>query len=138
MVIATGGYSGNKEMLKKYCPDYTEDARVNGIQHMGDGLLMAIDVGAATEDLGNLLSMGPFFDGSLQVSVVSVESNTVWVNRRGERFADESTYLPSESANALNRQPGKISYTLFDEAIKQSFIEEGLIKGDSPVVSVRQ
>ena len=129
VVIATGGYSGNKEMLKKYCPDYTEDARVNGIEHMGDGLLMAIDAGAATEGLGRLLSMGPFFDGSLQVSVISVESNTVWVNKRGERFADESTYLPSESANALNRQPGKISYTLFDEAIKQSFIEEGLIKG---------
>jgi fumarate reductase flavoprotein subunit len=129
VIIATGGYSGNKEMLKKYCPDYTEDVRVNGIQHMGDGLLMAMDAGAATEDLGTLLSMGPFFEGSLRVSVVSVESNTVWVNKRGERFADESTYLPSESANALNRQPDKISYTLFDEAIKKSFIEEGLIKG---------
>jgi fumarate reductase flavoprotein subunit len=129
VVIATGGYSGNKEMLKKYCPDYTEDARVNGIQHMGDGLLMAMNVGAATEDLGRLLSMGPFFVGSLQVSVVSVESNTIWVNKRGERFADESTYLPSESANALNRQPEKICYALFDEAIKESFIQEGLIKG---------
>ncbi len=129
VVIATGGYSGNKEMLEKYCPDYTEDAFVNGIQHMGDGILMAIDVGAATEDLGNVLFMGPFFKGSLQVSVVSVESNTVWVNTKAERFADESTYLPAESANALNRQPGKISFTLFDEAIKQSFIKEGLIKG---------
>ena len=37
--------------------------------------------------------------------------------------------FPAESANALNRQPGKISFTLFDEAIKQSFVKEGLIKG---------
>ena len=129
VVIATGGYSGNKEMLKKYCAEYTEDAFVNGIEQMGDGLRMAVDIGASTEDLGNVLFMGPFFKGSLQVSVVSVESNTVWVNRRGERFVDESTYLPAESANALNRQPGKISFTLFDEAIKQSFVKEGLIKG---------
>ncbi|HVN97383.1 MAG TPA: FAD-dependent oxidoreductase [Syntrophorhabdaceae bacterium] len=129
VVIATGGYSGNKEMLKKYCPEYTEDALVNGIQHMGDGIRMAIEAGAATEDLGNILFMGPFFKGSLQVSVVSVESNTVWVNRKGERFIDESTYLPAESANALNRQPDKISFTLFDEAIKQSFIKDGLMKG---------
>ena len=47
------------------------------------GSVMAIDIGASTEDLGNVLFMGPFFKGSLQVSVISVESNTVWVNRRG-------------------------------------------------------
>jgi fumarate reductase flavoprotein subunit len=129
VIIATGGYSGNKEMLKRYCAEYTEDAFINGIEHMGDGLRMAVDIGASTEGLGNVLFMGPFFKGSLRVSVVAVESNTVWVNKRGERFIDESTYLPAESANALNRQPGKISFTLFDEAIKQSFIKEGLIKG---------
>ena len=129
VVIATGGYSGNKKMLKKYCAEYTEDAFVNGIKQMGDGFRMAVDIGASTEDLGNVLFMGPFFKGSLQVSVVSVESNTVWVNRKGERFIDESTYLPAESANALNRQPGKVSFTLFDEAIKRSFVKEGLIKG---------
>ena len=116
-------------MLKKYCPHYTEDAHVHGIAHTGDGFAMATDAGAATEGLGSLLSMGPFFTGSLQIAVVSVEANTIWVNKRGERFADESTYIPSESANALDRQPGKVSYTLFDEAIKQSFIDEGLIRG---------
>ena len=73
--------------------------------------------------------MGPFYTGSLQVGIVSVEANTIWVNKRGERFADESTHIPSESANALDRQPDKISYTLFDETIKQSFIDEGLMRG---------
>jgi fumarate reductase flavoprotein subunit len=129
VIIATGGYSGNKELLKKYCPNYTEDAHVHGIAHMGDGLAMAREAGAVSEGLGNLLCMGPFFTGSLQIAVVSVESNTIWVNKRGERFADESTYIPSESANALDRQPGKISYTLFDDVIKQSFVDEGLIRG---------
>jgi fumarate reductase flavoprotein subunit len=129
VVIATGGYSGNKEWLKKYCPNYTEDAHVHGIPLMGDGIVMAREAGAASEGLGNLLSMGPFYKGSLQVGIVSVEANAIWVNKRGERFADESTHIPSESANALDRQPGKISYTLFDEAIKQSFIDDGLIRG---------
>ncbi len=129
VVIATGGYSGNKELLKKYCPYYTEDAHVHGIPHMGDGIIMAGVAGAAFEGLGNLLSMGPFFAGVLQVEVVCVESNTIWVNKRGERFADESSHLPSETANALSRQPGQISYTLFDDDIKKSFVEEGLIKG---------
>jgi fumarate reductase flavoprotein subunit len=129
VVIATGGYSGNKEWLKKYCPNYTEDAHVHGVPLMGDGILMAREAGAASEGLGNLLSMGPFYKGSLQVGIVSVEANVIWVNKRGERFADESTHIPSESANALDRQPDKISYTLFDEAIKKSFIDDGLIRG---------
>lgn len=129
VVIATGGYSGNKEWLKKYCPGYTENAHVHGVPLMGDGIAMAREAGAASEGLGNLLSMGPFYTGSLQVGIVSVEANTIWVNRRGERFADESTHIPSESANALDRQPDKISYTLFDETIKRSFIDDGLIRG---------
>jgi len=129
VIIATGGYSGNKEMLKRYCAEYTEDAFVNGIELMGDGIRMALDLNASTEGLGNVIFMGPFFKGTLQISVVAVESNTVWVNKRGERFIDESTCLPAESANALNKQPGKISFTLFDESIKQSFFRDGLIKG---------
>jgi len=129
VIIATGGYSGNKELLKKNCPYYTKDMHLNGSPNMGDGLLMATEIGAATEGLGILHIMGPFFPGSVYVNVVAVESNTIWLNRRGERFTDEASFLPSETANALTRQPDKISYTLFDEKIKQSFIEEGLIKG---------
>ena len=34
-----------------------------------------------------------------------------------------------EAANALNRQPGRISFTLFDEAIKREFMTTGPIKG---------
>ncbi|HVN97979.1 MAG TPA: FAD-dependent oxidoreductase [Syntrophorhabdaceae bacterium] len=129
VIIATGGYSGNKEMLKRYCPNYTEDAHVHGIPLMGDGFVIARQAGAASEGLGNLLSMGPFYTGTLQVGIVSVEANTIWVNKRGERFCDESTYVPSESANALDRQPGKVCYTIFDESVKQSFIDDGLIRG---------
>jgi fumarate reductase flavoprotein subunit len=129
VIIATGGYSGNNELLKKYCPHYTDDVRVYGVPNMGDGLIMATSIGAATEGLGTLLFVGPFFPGSLQVFVVCLESNTIWVNKEGMRFIDESMHFASEIGNALNRQPGKISYTLFDEVIKQSFVKGGLIKG---------
>ena len=129
VIVATGGYSGNKQLLKKYCPQYTEDTHVHGVPLMGDGILMARKAGAASEGLGTLLSMGPFYTGSLQGGIVSVEANTVWVNKRGDRFADESTHIASESANALDRQPGKISFTLFDETIKRSFIDDGIIRG---------
>jgi fumarate reductase flavoprotein subunit len=131
VIIATGGYSGNKELLKKYYPFYTENLFSDGLPNMGDGLLMATEIGGATEGLGILQLGGPRFPGSWYINTVAVEPKTIWINKKAERFIDESKafYWP-EAGNALNRQPDKISYTLFDEKIKQSFIEGGVIKGN--------
>jgi fumarate reductase flavoprotein subunit len=132
VIIATGGYAGNKELLKKHYPDYTEGLYSVGLPLMGDGLLMATEIGAATEGLGILQLRGPYFRGSLMVVTAAMEPITIWVNQKGERFIDEAIgfYWP-EAANALNRQPDKLSYTLFDEKIMQSFVQEGTIKGYS-------
>jgi fumarate reductase flavoprotein subunit len=129
VVIATGGYGGNKELLKRYCPSYTGEAHCIGLPHMGDELLMAIEMGAATEGLGLLHLNGPRTLGSLHLSAVAQEPNTVWINKRGERFTDETVAFKFDRANTIDRQPGKISYTLFDEKIRQNIAVEGLIKG---------
>jgi fumarate reductase flavoprotein subunit len=132
VIISTGGYAGNKELLKKHYPDYTEGLYSVGLALEGDGLLMATEIGAATEGLGTLHLRGPYFRGSLAVVTAAMEPNTIWVNKRGERFIDEGVafYWP-ESANALNRQPDKISFSLFDQKIMQSFVREGVVKGYS-------
>jgi fumarate reductase flavoprotein subunit len=130
VIVAAGGYAGNKELLQKYYPFYTEDLHLVGLPHMGDGLQMAIEAGAATEGLGTLLLRGPYFRGSSEVLTVATEPNTVWVNRRGERYVDEAIgFNWPEAANALNRQPDRISYTLLDERIKKGFMNEGPLKG---------
>jgi len=128
VVIATGGYSGNKRMLKKYYPHYSDTLKLYGKPNTGDGYDMAVEAGADTEGLGVVLAMGPFFQGALYVHAVTMEPNTVWVNRLGERFVHEDSETPSETANALNRQPGKISYALFDDTIRKGFMEYGLMK----------
>lgn len=142
VIIATGGHGGNQELLKKYHPSYTEDLYYAGIPHlMGDGLLMAGEIGANTEGPGTLLYHGPTFPGPIhlpesgEMRAVIREPFTVWVNKRGERFADESwPYSPVDTANALGRQPNKVCYSLFDEKIKQSIMEEGLRRGAGHLV----
>jgi fumarate reductase flavoprotein subunit len=127
VVIATGGYGGNKELLKRYCPSYTENDYNSGLPHMGDGLVMAMDVGAATEGLGLLHLGGPRTLGALHLTAVAQEYNTIWVNKRGERFTDET--ITDGRGNTIHRQPDKVSYSLFDKRIKEGIIQEGLIKG---------
>jgi fumarate reductase flavoprotein subunit len=130
-IIATGGYGGNNEMLKKYCLDYNENMYLQGIPNMGDGLLMATEIGAATEGLGLVQFSGHTIPGaSFNLTAASDEPNMIWVNKKGERFIDESAgFNRFESVNAVLRQPDKVSYTLFDESIKENIMNHGVIKG---------
>ena len=59
VIISSGGYAGNKELLRNYCPHYRENMYLFGLPHQGDGLLMALEIGAATEGLGIILVQAP-------------------------------------------------------------------------------
>jgi len=130
VIIASGGYAANKRLLKKYTPWYTEAIRYRGLPHTGDGLLMAMEAGAATEGLGQLRMLGPIFDGTRRhVGQVYNQPNTVWVNKKGERYIDETmAFNHFECVNAVLQQPEQVSYTLFDEQIKRGIVETGPIR----------
>ena len=141
VIIGSGGYSGNKALLKKYCPDYRDNMKCDGVLHTGDGLLMAMEIGAVTEGLGLLLLSGPQIPQSVSLKVgiqsddgvpeplmaIALEPNTVWVNQNGERFVDEGTsYHHFTSSNAVNRQPANLCYTLLDSSLVQTMSRKGL------------
>lgn len=119
IVVATGGFGGNKRLLRKYCPTYSEHIRSMGLPHKGDGLGMVAAIGAKTEPLAGIQMEGPLLQGSRNGRSICMEPIMIWVNSKGERFTDESTAINHfESVNALLQQPGKICYSLFDEKIK--------------------
>ncbi len=126
VIIATGGFSGNKRLLKKYCPLYYDGFGGRGLPLMGDGLLMAQEAGAAIEDFVTLLKEGPRVDPhTWPLMALEREAVTVWVNQRGERFADEAAGMhPFEAGNTILRQPDKVMYSLLDTAIKEKMAEK--------------
>ena len=130
VIIATGGFGGNKRLLKKYFPEYAA-IRSLGIPLAGDGFLMAREAGAAMEG-GALQLEGPIIEGGRQGRSVYEEPDLVWVNNRGERFADESlAFNHFESVNAMLRQPHMVSYSLFDKSLTQTLvkrIEDGYVR----------
>lgn len=136
VIIATGGFAGNKELLKIYLPSYDEEEmHHSGIPHKGDGVRMATEIGAAMEGMVTLEMEGPYCPWSSYLASIVRRPNTIWVNKMGERFTDETiAFLFPEAANSIYRQPGKISYTLFDEKIKQAIIEEGLGDGEELIL----
>jgi fumarate reductase flavoprotein subunit len=130
IIVATGGYGSNKELLKQYYPSYNDSMIYIGVPMHGEGLLMAVEAGAATEGLGTLLLHTHLFPGSRYVNAIAQEPLTIFVNGNGERFIDETiTFRPPECGNAIARQTDKCVYSIFDESIKNKIINEGLLKG---------
>jgi fumarate reductase flavoprotein subunit len=134
VIVATGGYGGNKKLLKKYNPYYSENIKLVGAPCMGEGLLMATKVGAATEGLGTLhVEAACYIPGEPSyIHGLSMEPKAIWVNEKGERFVDESVMLDHwvfESAWAIVRQPGRMCYTILDGNLIQSIIESGPTTG---------
>ena len=130
VILASGGFAGNKRLLKKYVPLFTEDIHIGGVPNKGDGMLMAAEIGADTNDIIALEMEGPAFTWSRKLPITFTgHPATVWINRNGVRFAEE-TFEPFLCANNLNRQPGKVSYTLLDEDLKNSIIKEASIENE--------
>jgi fumarate reductase flavoprotein subunit len=130
VIITTGGFGGNKELLKKYCSYYAENMKCYGLPHMGDGLLIATTKKAAMADMGNLHMGGPDWITSTRLRSLPWEPNLLWVNKFGERFTDENlSFTPHWAGNSIIRQPGQICYALFDERIKSNLMNIGVIKG---------
>jgi fumarate reductase flavoprotein subunit len=131
VVITTGGFGGNGELLKKYCPSYFDGMPLRGLPLTGDGLFIAAEAGAAITDFVTLLKEGPTLDlQTWPLMGLEREPSTVWVNKTGKRFINESAgYHPFESVNAMLKQPEKVCYTLLDTDIKQNFLEKGFKLG---------
>jgi fumarate reductase flavoprotein subunit len=145
MIIASGGYGSNRDLMKKYCPSYDisnidnlmiknthpgDRIRWVGDMHTGDGMQMAFGIGADDEGLGILLMNGPNFVAGNHAWMLAMNPIVMRINKRGERFAAENLG-PFMSDNATLRQPGQTCYGVFDEAFKQRILKSGfgLISG---------
>jgi len=136
VLISSGGFAGDKELMRKYCPDYREELRLAGVPNTGQGIFMAFEAGAAPDGLGYLMTGGPLAGGllhlgpgKLRVSLafISGEPFNLWVNKKGQRFIDETeSFNYYRCINALIRQPGAVSYALLDTDMIQLIEEKGL------------
>ena len=132
VIIATGGYASNKELLKRYCPEYVEMFEESGVPGMdGDGLIMAMELGADTVGLGNLHMVGPApFPHNWTIEAVAGEPYCIWVNKKGERFIDETiTFNVFEAINAILRQKGRTCFAIIDNQMKEHIAAHGVIRG---------
>lgn len=96
VLIASGGFAGNSDMLKEYNTSWNypdgplSTTNVNG--HTGDGIRMAVELGAGVDDMGNQMLFP--FNSPITLSaddLMGSFGDSPVVNKEGKRFADETT-----------------------------------------------
>ncbi|MDP1730803.1 MAG: FAD-dependent oxidoreductase [Devosia sp.] len=129
VVIATGGYAGNTQLLEAYSDPNAGALMVRGIKHAtGDGLLMAQGAGAGLKGMGGLMALHIAAVDGVETAAgqpAAVVPYAVSINREGRRFVDESLGYVSHGKAVLN-QPGQMTTLVFDQSIRDS-VAEGVI-----------
>jgi len=98
VVVASGGFTHNDELCKKYLPGRTIDYTCDVESNEGDGLLMGLDAGAAVADTGDAWWIPAYHfinpatqtvDGSM-IREDRCLPHTMMVNPAGRRFVNEA------------------------------------------------
>jgi flavocytochrome c len=91
VILTTGGFCQNLKLLKEYGPQYADLVPTAPPQHQGDGLIMALAIGAGTSNIG--LAVCPSLPICAETGALLTSSGQggIAVNRHGERWANEAT-----------------------------------------------
>ena len=141
VVLASGGFQANTEMRTRYLGPSWDLAKVRGTPfNTGDGIRMAIDMGASTAGnwsgchaVGWELNAPEF--GDLEVGDGFQKHSYpfgIMVNARGERFVDEGAdfrnYTYAKYGREVLAQPGHFAWQVFDAKILHLLRDEYRIK----------
>lgn len=140
-VIATGGFSDNREMVAKYLP-YAGYESAGSPGRTGDGVRMLERAGAELVNMNVCMQAGLWLKGvptDLQFGKDGV-TNARYVrllaalfqpylktSLRGDRVADET--LPLEYISNAFEEVGGEGFAVFDDLTRKEMIEEGLPRG---------
>ncbi|BBF43498.1 fumarate reductase flavoprotein subunit [Lachnospiraceae bacterium KM106-2] len=133
VIVATGGFAANSEMVVKNNADYEGFGNTNHAGATGDGIVMATEVGAATVDMDQIQNH-PTVDPETQTLYTEgVRGNgAILVNLDGKRFINELETRDVVSA-AILEQKDAYCYMLFDQEVRESlsaiekYISSGLV-----------
>jgi len=117
VILCTGDYGNNAEMMAKYCPQSAYLAPTI-LTSTGDGHMMAMWIGAVMEP-------GPHTPMVHGPAGPLLSTAYLQVNLLGERFQNEDVPIQS-NVNAVERQPDRVAWQVFDSKYPAELPYHGL------------
>ncbi len=126
VVLATGGFSQNAELIEKFAPRMARALKLGGSGNTGDGLLMAWKLGADMVDMAHVngtfgISLNHYPDMRAPAAGeallrLAIYRGGIAVNLEARRFADESISYKKLGEICLD-QPRSIGFQIWDAKI---------------------
>ena len=131
VIVATGGFSANSQMVVKYRPDLEGFVTTNHKGATGGGIALLEKLGAGTVDMGEI-QIHPTVEQttSYLISESIRGGGAILVNQKGSRFFNEMETRDKVSAQII-ALPEKFAYIVFDENVrtKNKAADEYIAKG---------
>lgn len=129
VVLATGGFGANAEMVEKYKPEFKGFITTNAPGILGQGIEMAEAVGAATVDMEQIQAHPTVEANTAALITEGLRGDgAILVNQEGKRFIDEVA-TRDVVAGAEIKQTGSKSWLVVDQAmVDASNVIQGYIK----------
>jgi fumarate reductase flavoprotein subunit len=139
VVLATGGFGANSEMVVKYKPELAGFCTTNHSGATGDGIKMAEELGAAFVDLDQIQTHPTVNPETTTMYTEGVRGNgAILVNKEGKRFVNELETRDVVSEAILEQTDG-VCYLVFDQAVRdslkaiESYVKAGIVtEADTP------
>ncbi|MBU0927141.1 MAG: FAD-dependent oxidoreductase [Spirochaetes bacterium] len=125
VILATGGFGSNFDMIAKRLPKYAQLRSVTMPHASGDGIWMAEKVGAQLVHMDYLVGyFGAIAEegtkrtgfGSLTSGFAERWKGDVWLSLEGKRFVDEDGFDEDPRETALDAIPEQTAVIVFDQA----------------------
>ena len=116
VILATGGYGWNEELIAEYSPKAEGAWPCTSPGNTGDGLLMAMEVGADTVFKGGFIGWKvctPAYDHTTAIGAPVYGAANLIVNTEGERFCNEVLDYPFVY-NAMQEDGSEKFYWIFE------------------------
>ena len=114
VVLATGGFGMNADMVAVYRPTFKGMTSSNNVTSTGDGIKMALDIGASMTDIDWIQAHPTVgMKSRILISETVRGVGAVMVNANGARFVNELT-TRDRASDAILHQPGRYAWLVFD------------------------
>ena len=118
VIVATGGFSANREMVVKYRPELDGFVTTNHKGATGSGIAMLQNIGAETVDMGEI-QIHPTVEQttSYLISEAIRGGGAILVSQAGQRFYNEMETRDKVSAEII-ALPEKSAWIIFDDQVR--------------------
>ena len=129
VVLATGGFGANLDMVVEYKPDLAGFASTNAPGAQGEGIAMATAIGAATVDMDQI-QIHPTVETETAALITEGlrGDGAILVNAEGKRFCDEVGTRDAVSAAEIAQTGGYAWLVIDQKMVDASSVIAGYIK----------